>query len=57
VKLLQRIRRAITGSDRSTEEVAGRPVGTEIGFGEVEAAERQEFPPEEFTAGEQQESE
>jgi len=57
VKFLQRIRRAITRSGRSSDQIAGGTVGTEVGLGQIEAAERKEFPPEEFASNEQEESE
>jgi hypothetical protein len=57
VKFLQRIRRAITRSGRSSDQIAGGTVGTEVGLGQIEAAERKEFPPEEFASDEQEESE
>jgi hypothetical protein len=58
MKILDRIRRAFAGSDRSSGQgLAGGTVGAQIGLGQIEAAEREEFPPEEFTAPENQESE
>jgi hypothetical protein len=58
VKILDRIRRAFAGSDRLSDQgIAGGTAGTQIGLGQVEAAERQEFPREEFTAPDNEESE
>jgi hypothetical protein len=54
--IMDRIRRAFrTGG--SSDQVAGATVGTQVGLGQIEAAERQEFPPEEFASDEQEESE
>jgi hypothetical protein len=56
VKILHRIRRVFAGEGRSSSQITGT-VGVQVGLGQIEAAERQEFPPEEFASNEQEESE
>jgi hypothetical protein len=58
VKILHRIRRAIerVGSS-SGPAISGGSTGATLGLGQIEAVEREEFPPEEFPADEQEESE
>ena len=57
--LLDRIKRAIGGSGRSSDQVipGGGTASAEIGIGQIQDVERGEFPPEEFTSGENDESE
>jgi hypothetical protein len=56
VSILHRIRRAFARSDPPSEQgIAGGTVGTEIGLGKIEAAERREFPPEEFASADDDE--
>jgi hypothetical protein len=58
VKILHRIRLAIARAGRSSvPPVSGGAAGTQMGFGQIEAAEHEEFPPEEFHADENGESE
>lgn len=58
MKILHRIRLAIARAGRSAgPAVSGGGAGTQIGLGQVEAVEQEEFPPEEFAAGENGESE
>ena len=60
VKILDTIKRAIAGSGRSSDQVipgGAGTAGTEVGLGQIQAVERQEFPPEEFASGENEESE
>jgi hypothetical protein len=57
---LDRIKRAIAGSGRSSDQVIPGGAGTtstDVGIGQIQAVERQEFPPEEFASGENEESE
>jgi hypothetical protein len=56
VKILHRIRRVFAGEGRSSSQIAGGTVGAQVGLGQIDAAERQEFPPEEFASDEQEES-
>jgi len=47
-------------SGRSSDQVipgGAGTAGTEVGLGQIQAVERQEFPPEEFASGENEESE
>jgi hypothetical protein len=57
VKILNRIRRAIAGEGRSSSQIAGGTVGTQVGMGQIAATEHQEFPSEEFAPDKQEESE
>jgi len=60
VTFLDRIKRALSGSGRSSDQVipgGAGPMGTGIGLGQIEDVERQEFPPEEVAPGENEESE
>jgi hypothetical protein len=58
VKILHRIRLAIARVGRSAgPSLSGGGAGTKVGLGRIEAVERQEFPPEEFAADEDGESE
>jgi len=60
VKILDRIKRAIAGSGRSSDQVipgGAGATGKEVGLGQIQALERQQFPPEEFAPGENEESE
>jgi hypothetical protein len=58
VKILDRIRRIFSRSDGSpVQSTAGGTVGTQVGLGQVEAAERGEFPPEELAVDEPDEAE
>ena len=58
MKILHRIRLAIARVGRSAgPAVSGGGAGTQMGLGQIEAVEQQEFPPEEFAADEGGESE
>jgi hypothetical protein len=60
VTILDRIRRAIAGSGRSSDQVipgGAGTAGTDVGLGQIQAVERQEFPPEEFAQRENEDSE
>lgn len=53
MKILHRIRLAISRAGRSAgPAVSGGGAGTQLGFGQIEAVEHEEFPPEEFAADE-----
>jgi len=58
VKILHRIREAIAsfGSSRGPA-ASGGTTGSRIGLGQIEAVEREEFPPEEFAAEDAEERE
>jgi len=48
VKILDTIKRAIAGSGRSSDQVVpggAGTAGTEVGLGQIQDVERQEFPP------------
>ena len=58
MKILHRIRLAIARAGRSTgPALSGGGAGTQMGLGQIEAVEREEFPPEEPAADENGESE
>lgn len=58
MKILHRIRLAIARAGRSAgPAVSGGGAGTQIGLGQIEAVEQEEFPPEELAADENGESE
>jgi hypothetical protein len=58
MKILHRIRLAIARAGGSAgPAVSGGGAGTQMGLGQVEAVEHQEFPPEEFAADENGENE
>jgi hypothetical protein len=60
MSILDRIKRALAGSGRSSDQAIPGGAGTmgaEIGLGQIQDVERQEFPPEEFAPGENDESE
>lgn len=58
VGILNRIKRAIARSGSTAgPAVGGGAAAPAMGFGHLEAVEREEFPPEEFPADEQEESE
>ena len=50
------IRRAFRSRGSSDQAAAGT-MGSQLGLGQIEAVESQEFPPEEFASDEQEESE
>ena len=58
MKILHRMRLAFARAGRSTgPAVTGGAAGTQMGLGQIEAVEHEEFPPEEFAAEENEESE
>jgi hypothetical protein len=58
VKILERIKRALGHPDGPPEQgIAGPTAGTQVGLGQIEAVERDEFPPEELAADEPDEAE
>ena len=58
MNILQRIKRAIARAGSSAgPAVSGGAAGTQMGFEQIQAAEREEFPPEELHAAENGESE
>jgi hypothetical protein len=58
VKILDRLKAALGREDRSPEQgIVGATPGTQVGVGQVAAAERGEFPPEEFAADDPDEAE
>lgn len=54
--MMDRIKRAFR-TGRSSSQIAGETVGTQLGLGQIEAVESQEFPPEESASDEPEESE
>jgi hypothetical protein len=58
VKILHRIRLAIARAGRyAGPAVSGGAAGTQMGLGQIEDVEQEEFPPKEFAADENGESE
>lgn len=58
VNILNRIKRAVARSGGSAgPAISGGAAGATMGLGQVEAVEREEFPPEELAADEQEERE
>jgi hypothetical protein len=58
VRILQRIKHAITRAGSSAgPALSGGAASTQMGFEQIEAAEHEEFPPEELRAEENGESE
>ena len=56
--ILHRIKQAIARSGSTTgPAISGGAAGPSMGVGPIEALEREEFPPEEFAADENEESE
>jgi len=58
VKILHRIKLAIARAGRSAgPAVTGGAAGTQMGVGQIESVEHEEFAPEEFASDENRESE
>jgi hypothetical protein len=58
MSILHRIKQAIARlGGSSAPAIGGGTAGASVDLGQIQALEREEFPPEEFAAGEDEESE
>ncbi len=58
MSILHRIRQTIARlGGSSAPAIGGGTAGASVDLGQIDALERQEFPPEEFVAGDDEESE